>query len=33
MEKKLDLEDTVRAVTEQPWARIRALGVFRYTLV
>lgn len=24
MEKKLDLEDTVRAVTEQPWARIRA---------
>ena len=24
METKLDLEDTVRAVTEQPWARIRA---------
>ena len=24
MEKKLDLEATVRAVTEQPWARIRA---------
>ena len=24
MEKKLDLEDTVRAVTEQPWTRIRA---------